>query len=62
VLQLSSTAYAKSDERFDGDMNVTESDDKTLVTMDLNRQPEALVKKKEVLFKVNKKGQKGGKS
>lgn len=57
VLQLSSTAYAKSDARFDGAVNVTQSGDKELLQLEFddNDSVEKLSSKKEIVFKVNKK-------
>lgn len=55
VLQLSSTAYAKSDDRFDGQMDVQQVGDKQRyqLAFDNNEQLEELGKKKEIRFKVN---------
>lgn len=56
LLGISQASYAKSDERFDGSIDVrTVGDKKTFqLGFDDNQQIEALKgKKKEVLFKVN---------
>lgn len=53
VLQLSSNAYAKSDERFDGAMNViTEKTGKKVFSLELDSDPDDLEKKNEIIFKV----------
>lgn len=55
ILGLSQVAYAKSDERFDGQMDVQTVGDKKTVQMAFNDedQLQKLTDKKEVLFKVN---------
>lgn len=54
VLQLSSAAYARSDARFDGEINVTETPQKKEFSLDLkNMHPDEIEKKDELLFKVN---------
>lgn len=55
VLTLSSRAYAVSDARFDGQMDVQDIGDRTVVQMAFNDQDQlmAVTGKKEVVFKVN---------
>lgn len=53
VLQLSSMAYAKSDARFDGAINVEEHDTKQVFSLELNGDPEKIVNKDQLVFKVN---------
>lgn len=54
VLHLSSTAYAKSDARFDGEINVSETPEKKEFSLDLkDMHPEEIEKKDELTFKVN---------
>ncbi|HVI79225.1 MAG TPA: phage holin [Candidatus Acidoferrum sp.] len=52
VLQISSTNYAKSDEKFDGVIGVTETADKLTYVLNLNDDPELLKDKAEVRLKV----------
>lgn len=57
VLQLSSNAYAKSEERFDGAINalgMTDGGDVGNFTMTIPLTAEELEGKKEVVLKVNK--------
>jgi len=55
VLQLSSTAYAKSDERFDGQVNVNDTSEKTLFDLQIDGDPLEVIPNKDVLvLKVNK--------
>lgn len=55
VLHLSSNAYAKSDARFDGAINVTESDQAKTFSLDLkDMHPDEIEKKDQLTFKVNK--------
>lgn len=53
ILQLSSTAYAKTEERFDGSINVMETPDTKTFELELKDHPEILENRKELLFKVN---------
>lgn len=53
VLGVSSNAYRNSDVRFDGEINVSETPDKTIYSLDLKHDPEELNKKDEAVFKVN---------
>lgn len=55
LLQLSSTAYAKSDAKFDGEMVIEEDDDRKTFRMELNDDPNyTIAGKDELRFKVNK--------
>lgn len=54
VLQLSSSAYANSEERFDGEVNVSETARKKTFSLDLKGDPDEIQVKKELVFKVNK--------
>lgn len=54
VLQLSSTAYAKSDARFDGEVNISETADTKTFSLDLKGDPEDIHKQDQLVFKVNK--------
>lgn len=58
LLGLSSTAYAKSTKnilppQYSGALNVTETPDKLVYSLELNHPPEELKNQKEVLLKVN---------
>lgn len=53
TLQLSAAAYAKSDERFDGAINVSEDATKKTFSLDLKGAPEEIEGKDQVVFKVN---------
>lgn len=61
ILGISQVNYAKSEERFDGEMDVRTVGDKKTVQMAFNdhEQLEQLTDKKEVLFKVNHEGEAG---
>lgn len=55
VLQLSSKAYAKSEARFNGTIDVTEKDEEhKMFTLNLPCVPEDLERLDEVTFKINK--------
>lgn len=54
VLQLSSSAYAKSDARFDGAINVEEDDQLKRFSLELNGDPNEIDSKDQVVFKINK--------
>lgn len=53
ILHISTNTYNKSDIKFDGTMDVAEKEDKTIVTMELNKHPQELIGMDEVRFKVN---------
>jgi len=56
LLGLSTLAYNKSDDRFDGEINVVEHPDgKTVMDMQLNKHedPTDIKDEKQVLFRVN---------
>lgn len=54
LLQLSSTAYAKSDKRFDGEIHVADTPEKTVFNLQLNSDPDDLRKMAQAVFKVNR--------
>jgi hypothetical protein len=54
VLHLSSNAYAKSDQRFDGEVNVVETADKKTFSLDLKGDPNEIHKQDSLVLKVNK--------
>lgn len=53
VLKISSDAYNKSDEKYDGSLNVFEDDSVKRFTLTLEVPPEELERKDSILFKVN---------
>ena len=52
VLQLSSVAYAKSEERFDGAIHVEETQEKKVFSLELKGDPNEIDQKDQLLFKV----------
>lgn len=55
VLQLSSRAYAESDARFDGSINVLDAEDGVQnFSMNIPADPEAIMDAKEIRLKVNR--------
>lgn len=52
ILQLSANSYAKSDAKFDGSIDVSETEGKTVYTLNLDTNPEALKDMSSVNFKV----------
>lgn len=51
----SKVKYEKSDERFDGEINIIERPDASkLFSLDLNKEPESLEKQNEAHFKIQK--------
>ena len=56
LLHLSTSAYANSEDRFSGAINVSQTADKKTFSLDLKDHPEELEGKDEVTFKVNKPG------
>jgi hypothetical protein len=52
VLQISSTQYEKSDQKFDGVVGVTETADKLSYVLNLNEDPSTLKDKSEIRLKV----------
>lgn len=54
VLQLSSKAYAKSEDRFDGAVHVDENEERKLFSLELKGDPNELDSKDQLLFKVKK--------
>lgn len=53
LLGISSSNYTRSDKRFDGHIDVEQSEDKKLFSLNLNDDPEKLEGKSSVTFKVN---------
>jgi hypothetical protein len=52
LLGLSSRAYHNSDERFDGSIDIHETEDKKAFLLNLDGDPNQLDQKSEVVFKV----------
>lgn len=52
VLQISSSAYQSSDDRFDGTMDVSRDGEKVIYTLNLKDDPEPLAEQESVTFKV----------
>ncbi len=53
VLKISTTAYDKSDSKFDGTIDVIEDDDKKLFSLNVDGDPYKLEDRSELRFKVN---------
>lgn len=53
VLHISNTQYNNSEAKYDGHINVTETDDKLSYNMQLKGDPAELKNQSEVTFKVN---------
>lgn len=53
LLGISSASYHNSDERFDGTVNVVETDDKKTFTLDIQGDPYELENKSQIVLKVN---------
>lgn len=53
LLHLSSTAYDKSEAKYDGTIDLVETDDKKTYSLNLSSDIDDLDKKDEILFKVN---------
>jgi len=54
LLGISQLNYSKSDKRFDGAIVVNEADDKKVISLEYNGDPNEIEQHDEVLFKVNK--------
>ncbi len=54
VLVVATNTYNKSDEKFDGVMNVVETPDKTSFQLELNEGPEALTQQDQVALRIVK--------
>jgi hypothetical protein len=54
VLAVATNTYNKSDEKFDGQINVLEGDEKTTMQLELDKGPEVLKEQSEVAFRVVK--------
>lgn len=53
LLKISTTSYNKSDAKYAGEIDVVEDDDRTLYSLNLNGNVDALKTLGEVTFKVN---------
>lgn len=53
ITGISTRAYNKSEDRFDGVITVEEKDDKLVNTFELNEHPITLMDKDEAVFKVD---------
>lgn len=53
ILGLSTRQYVNSGAKYSGAINVIETPDKTVYSLDLDHAPEELAKKDEAIFKVN---------
>jgi hypothetical protein len=54
LLGISQNNYNKSDARFDGAINVAESEERKTFSLDLKGDPEEIEGKDQLVFKVNK--------
>lgn len=55
IVRLARRSYNKSDAKYDGVMNVEQTDETTkTMSLELNAHPDALENKSQILFKVNK--------
>jgi hypothetical protein len=54
VLGLSSNAYSHSDARFDGTIDIDDSGEETLFSLNLDGDPYELPQRDEVVFRVHK--------
>lgn len=55
LVRFASSSYDKSDAKYGGVINVTETDDKKSYDLVVHGDPEAIDQQKQVLFKVNPK-------
>lgn len=55
ILGLSNHGYKRSDARFDGDIDITETEHSTQYSLNLNEPPENLSTRSEVTFKITPK-------
>lgn len=53
ILQLSSNAYDKSDEKYDGTINVVETDDTKTYSLEVKDSVDTIDEKEQLLFRVN---------
>ena len=60
LLQLSTSAYNKSDARFDGDMVIEPGLHRDTFRLELNNDETQIARKKEITFKVKRKGEQKG--
>lgn len=54
LLHISNVQYNNSDAKYDGTVDVIETDDKKTLSLNLNGDPNDLDQQKEIRFKVNK--------
>jgi len=54
LLGISSAAYKRSDERFDGNLNVIKQDASLINQLEIKTDPATLAKQNELVLKVNK--------
>lgn len=54
LLGISSTVYKNSDARFDGTLNVMETDTRLVNELEVTTAPEDLAKQNEMILRVNK--------
>jgi hypothetical protein len=54
LLGISQNNYNKSDARFDGAINVNETEERKQFSLELKGDPDEIDKKDQVVFKVNK--------
>jgi Putative phage holin Dp-1 len=52
LVKVGQNSYDASDAKYDGDMIVAKTDDKTSVSLALNTDPEKMLKQDQVIFKV----------
>ena len=53
LLGLSARSYNNSDERFDGTINVIEGPEKKIISLNVDGDPNEIIEKDEVLFRVD---------
>lgn len=53
ILGLSSSAYSKSEAKYDGVINVIETEDKKLFSLELKTDPNVLDTQREAVFKIS---------
>ena len=52
LLGISSISYETSDARYSGNLNVSETPEKVIYSLDLNHAPELLIDQDEAIFKI----------
>lgn len=53
MLGISTTSYNRSEAKYGGAINITQSEDKKIFSLELEGDPEELEKQKEITFKIN---------